>query len=272
VCLACSQGGRGVRAPGWLAAPAPLTWRAHARARNTDEWHRLQWDQAADEIGRQMLALFRNANALRRRFPALRRGGVAVLHEVRSLMRARAAGARRARACGVPGRCVRRSACLALCDTCVQPAAWLGSQCARGTAGRQLANIMWWLQDRPNGVMAFERTDGTERIVTVVNAGRSSFQARQKLKLSVNSFHVFEEKHTCQSAAENISVLLSCCRRRCLLLGTLLLETSPTRQHRRRAASTAAGWAAAPSPRSSARRRARPPARPMHLTRQCISR
>jgi len=131
---------------------------------------------------------------------------------------------------------------------------------------------MWWLQDRPNGVMAFERTDGTERIVTVVNAGRSSFQARQKLKLSVNSFHVFEEKHTCQSAAENISVLLSCCRRRCLLLGTLLLETSPTRQHRRRAASTAAGWAAAPSPRSSARRRARPPARPMHLTRQCISR
>jgi len=237
VCLACSQGGRRVRAPGWLAAPAPLTWRAHARARNTDEWHRLQWDQAADEIGRQMLALFRNANALRRRFPALRRGGVAVLHEVRSLMRARAAGARRARACGVPGRCVRRSACLALCDTCVQPAAWLGSQCARGTAGRQLASIMWWLQDRPNGVMAFERTDGTERIVTVVNAGRSSFQARQTLSGS----SVMYKNHTCLSAAEIVSMLQSCCRRRCLLLGTLLLETSPTRQHRRRAASTAAG-------------------------------
>ncbi|KAK9822655.1 hypothetical protein WJX81_004831 [Elliptochloris bilobata] len=78
---------------------------------NTDEWHRLQWEQAEDEIGRQMLALFRDANALRRQFPALRRGGVSILHE-----------------------------------------------------------------DRPNGVMAFDRTDGLERLVTVVNAGRSSFQ------------------------------------------------------------------------------------------------
>ena len=50
--------------------------------RNTDEWHRLQWEQAEDEIGRQMLALFRDANALRKRFPALRRGGVSILHEV----------------------------------------------------------------------------------------------------------------------------------------------------------------------------------------------
>jgi len=46
---------------------------------------------------------------------------------------------------------------------------------------------VWWPQDRPNGVMAFERTDGSERIVTVVNAGRSSFQARQTLGSSVVS-------------------------------------------------------------------------------------
>ena len=56
------------------------TWRA---GRNTDEWHRLQWAQAEDEIGQQMLALFRDANALRRTYPALRRGGVSILHEVR---------------------------------------------------------------------------------------------------------------------------------------------------------------------------------------------
>ena len=53
------------------------------RTRNTDEWHRLQWAQAEDEIGQQMLALFRDANALRRTYPALRRGGVSILHEVR---------------------------------------------------------------------------------------------------------------------------------------------------------------------------------------------
>lgn len=53
------------------------------RIRNTDEWHRLQWAQAEDEIGQQMLALFRDANALRRTYPALRRGGVSILHEVR---------------------------------------------------------------------------------------------------------------------------------------------------------------------------------------------
>lgn len=42
------------------------------------------------------------------------------------------------------------------------------------TPSRQL----WAAQDRPNGVMAFERTEGSERLVAIVNAGRSSFQAR----------------------------------------------------------------------------------------------
>ena len=37
---------------------------------------------------------------------------------------------------------------------------------------------LWAGQDRPNGVMAFERTEGSERLVATVNAGRSSFQAR----------------------------------------------------------------------------------------------
>ena len=31
-------------------------------------------------------------------------------------------------------------------------------------------------EDRPNGVVAFERVDGLERIVTVINAGQSSWQ------------------------------------------------------------------------------------------------
>lgn len=31
-------------------------------------------------------------------------------------------------------------------------------------------------EDRPNGVVAFERVDGLERLVTVINAGQSSWQ------------------------------------------------------------------------------------------------
>ena len=41
---------------------------------------------------------------------------------------------------------------------------------------------MWKVQvkilheDRPNGVVAFERVDSLERLVTVINAGQSSWQ------------------------------------------------------------------------------------------------
>ena len=45
-------------------------------ARDIDEHHRLQWELAADEAGRQMMALFRAANGLRRKYPSLRRGQV----------------------------------------------------------------------------------------------------------------------------------------------------------------------------------------------------
>ena len=31
-------------------------------------------------------------------------------------------------------------------------------------------------EDRPNGVVAFERVEGLERVVTVINAGQSSWQ------------------------------------------------------------------------------------------------
>lgn len=74
---------------------------------------RLNWGLADDAIGRQMVAAFAAANALRRDYPALRRGWPTMLHE-----------------------------------------------------------------DRPNGIMVWERMHaGDERVVTVVNAGRNAFQA-----------------------------------------------------------------------------------------------
>lgn len=76
------------------------------------EERRLNWALAEDDIGRDMLAAFTAANALRRQFPVLRRGWPTMLHE-----------------------------------------------------------------DRPNGIMVFERVfEGDERVVTVVNAGRNAFQ------------------------------------------------------------------------------------------------
>eukprot|EP00884_Botryococcus_braunii_P002910 jgi/Botrbrau1/1261/Bobra.0163s0054.1 len=73
------------------------------------EERRINWDLAADEIGQQTLALFRDANKVRQGSGALRKGYTSILHE-----------------------------------------------------------------DRPNGVMAFDRTDDSgERILAVVNAGRS---------------------------------------------------------------------------------------------------
>jgi hypothetical protein len=79
-----------------------------------------------------MLALFRDANALRRRFPALRRGGVAVLHEVRG--RARPRG--RARAARGPLSCLTavRAGRLVLpsATRACKLAAWLESDLASG--------------------------------------------------------------------------------------------------------------------------------------------
>jgi len=80
-------------------------------------WHsvgerRLDWRYSEDEVGRDMLAAFSAANALRAQYPALKLGWPSMLHE-----------------------------------------------------------------DRPNGVLCFERNSpGLERVVTVVNAGRCSWQ------------------------------------------------------------------------------------------------
>lgn len=79
---------------------------------DVDEHHRLQWQLGQDQLGREMMALVRDSNALRWRYPALRRGWANILHE-----------------------------------------------------------------DRPNGVLAFERvSEGDLRIVVVVNAGRGNWQ------------------------------------------------------------------------------------------------
>lgn len=78
---------------------------------HTDEHHRLQWALADDAPGAAMMALVRDANALRAAYPALRHGWPQVLHE-----------------------------------------------------------------DRPNGVMAFERAaEGCARIVAIVNAGQGAW-------------------------------------------------------------------------------------------------
>lgn len=50
---------------------------------DNDEHHRLNWALTEDDIGRQTMAAFRDANLLRKRFPALRRGWPKVLHEDR---------------------------------------------------------------------------------------------------------------------------------------------------------------------------------------------
>jgi len=77
-----------------------------------DEHHSLQWDNAADDLGKRMMAAVTAANHLRLEHGALRKGWANILHE-----------------------------------------------------------------DRPNGVVAFERVcEGEPRIVTVINAGRGSWQ------------------------------------------------------------------------------------------------
>ena len=77
------------------------------------EERRLQWALSEDDRGAEMMALVRDANHLRRRFPALRKGWANILHE-----------------------------------------------------------------DRPNGVLVFERVgEGMGRVVVLVNAGRRSWQA-----------------------------------------------------------------------------------------------
>jgi 1,4-alpha-glucan branching enzyme len=50
---------------------------------NTDEWHRLNWECAADEIGRGMMAAVWDVNLLRKKFPALRYGWSNCIHEDR---------------------------------------------------------------------------------------------------------------------------------------------------------------------------------------------
>eukprot|EP00878_Enallax_costatus_P013457 GHUV01014072.1.p1 GENE.GHUV01014072.1~~GHUV01014072.1.p1 ORF type:complete len:359 (+),score=43.42 GHUV01014072.1:1072-2148(+) len=50
---------------------------------NTDEWHRLNWGCAEDEIGKGMMAAVRDVNLLRRKYPALRHGWSNCIHEDR---------------------------------------------------------------------------------------------------------------------------------------------------------------------------------------------
>ena len=112
--------------------------------RDVDEHHRLQWDLAGDEIGQQMMALVKAANGLRRIYPSLRHGEVS--HQT-------------------------SAAAEYMSDWDIT-----GSGNSPIMSHGVLVQVKILHEDRPNGVVAFERVDGLERIVTVINAGQSSWQ------------------------------------------------------------------------------------------------
>jgi 1,4-alpha-glucan branching enzyme len=51
---------------------------------NTDQWHRLNWDNAGDDIGKGMMAAVKELHALRRRHKALAVGWSNCIHEDRA--------------------------------------------------------------------------------------------------------------------------------------------------------------------------------------------
>lgn len=70
------------------AAGAPLMFMGTEMAQNgwwhTDEWHRINWDNAEDEIGRGMMAAVADVNALRVSHPVMRYGWSNCIHEDRA--------------------------------------------------------------------------------------------------------------------------------------------------------------------------------------------
>lgn len=69
------------------ASGLPLMFMGTEMAQNgwwhTDEWHRLQWANVEDDIGRGMLAAVSDANRLRSQYPVLRYGWSNSIHEDR---------------------------------------------------------------------------------------------------------------------------------------------------------------------------------------------